>query len=77
MSTYQYELGKVSVIIPTYNYSKFLPLCLKSVFEQDYQDIEVIVVDDGSTDDTKTVLEPFMDRIQYIFQENEHDRLAH
>lgn len=47
----------ISVIIPTYNYGRFLRECLDSVFVQTFRDIEVIVIDDGSTDDTPAILE--------------------
>ena len=60
----------ISVVIPTYQHAASLPKCLDSVFAQTYQPIEVIVVDDGSTDDTQTVLEPYRDRIVSIKQDN-------
>jgi glycosyltransferase involved in cell wall biosynthesis len=47
----------ISVIIPTYNYRQFLRECLESVFAQTFRDIEVIVIDDGSTDDTPAILD--------------------
>lgn len=47
---------RVSIIIPTYNEEKVIGKCLTSLSEQSYKDIEVIVVDDGSTDDTRKVL---------------------
>ncbi|NOY07807.1 MAG: glycosyltransferase family 2 protein [Spirochaetes bacterium] len=50
------ELPLVSVIIPTYNRKQFVLEALKSVFEQTYNSMEVIVVDDGSTDGTEAVL---------------------
>ena len=60
----------ISVIIPSYNYSRYLSQAVKSVLDQTYKDYEVIVVDDGSTDNTKEVLEPFSGLIRYIYQEN-------
>lgn len=49
-------MATVSVIIPTYNRVEFLPECIESVLNQTYKDIEIIVVDDGSTDKTLEVL---------------------
>jgi glycosyltransferase involved in cell wall biosynthesis len=63
-------MPEVSVVIPTYNRAQFLDEALQSVFNQTFKDFEVIVVDDGSTDRTKQVLEKYGDRIRYIFQEN-------
>ena len=61
---------KVSVIIPTYNSAQFIAETLESVFAQTYKDYGVIVVDDGSTDNTKEVLKPYMSKIRYIYKEN-------
>ena len=64
---------KVSVIIPTYNRANLLARAIKSVLNQTFQDFELIVVDDGSTDNTRKVVEEFQkkdSRIKYIFQEN-------
>lgn len=61
---------KVSVIIPTYNCARYLPETLESVLNQSFRDLEVIVVDDGSTDNTKEILRPFLPRIRYVYQEN-------
>ena len=60
----------VSVIIATYNRARLLPQTLDSVLSQSFQDFELIVVDDGSSDDTRDLLATYKDRIQYIYQEN-------
>ncbi|MFA5038112.1 MAG: glycosyltransferase [Candidatus Omnitrophota bacterium] len=64
----------VSVIIPTYNCEKFLPDALDSVLKQTFQDFEIIVVDDGSTDNTRGLIKSYMDKhpgkINYVYQEN-------
>lgn len=65
------NIVKVSVIIPTYNYGRFLGEAIQSVLDQTLTDFELIVVDDGSTDNTKEVVSSFKDsRIKYIYQEN-------
>lgn len=59
-----------SVIIPTFNRSAFLRLTLESVWRQTFSDYEVIVVDDGSTDDTASWLHEIASKIKSILQEN-------
>ena len=65
----------VSVIIPTYNRAQVLGATIESVLAQTYQDLEVIVVDDGSTDDTHAVVERYVARsgahVRYIRQANQ------
>jgi len=57
----------VSVIIPTYNRAKVLPRAVNSVLAQTYEDFELIIVDDASTDETQNVIEKFNDeRINYF-----------
>jgi len=61
----------VSVIICNYNYGQYLSEAIRSVFDQSYQNLQVIVVDDGSTDDSREILESVDDeRLQLIYQEN-------
>jgi len=60
----------VSVIIPTYNRAKLLPRAIKSVLGQTYKNIELVIVDDCSTDDTRAVIKNFSQndkRIKYLF----------
>ena len=62
----------VSVIIPTYNTALYIGTALASVFAQTFQDIEVIVINDGSPDtpQLERVLAPYRDRIRYLVQDN-------
>ena len=62
---------RFSIVIPTYNRAAFLPKAIESVLAQTYTDWELIVVDDGSTDNTREVVSQYTDeRITYIYQEN-------
>ncbi|MBK5286861.1 MAG: glycosyltransferase family 2 protein [Acidimicrobiia bacterium] len=59
---------RASVVIPTHNRAQVVGRAVTSVLRQELADLEVIVVDDGSTDDTKRVLDEFADdRLQYLF----------
>ena len=59
----------ISVIIPCYNQSEYLPKAIESVLEQNYPFIEIIVIDDGSQDDTPKVAKSYPE-IKYVYQEN-------
>jgi glycosyltransferase involved in cell wall biosynthesis len=62
----------VSIVIPTYNRSDYILEAIQSVIEQDHTPLEIIVVDDGSTDDTKVKLASLIasGAIRYVYQEN-------
>jgi len=60
---------KISVVIPTYNRYDFLKRALASVFAQTYQPSEIIVIDDGSTDNTSDIKQDFPS-IKYFYQKN-------
>ena len=63
-------MPRVSVIVPSYNRAQMLPRALESIFAQTYKDYEVIVVDDGSKDETPEVMKQFLGRVKYIRKEN-------
>lgn len=63
-------MGKISIVIPTFNSEKYIAETLQSVFDQTYQDFEVVVVDDGSTDSTLSVLQTYLPRIKVISKSN-------
>lgn len=66
-------MPKISVIIPTYNRADLLPRAINSVLNQTFKDFELIIVDDGSTDNTKEIVSEYLkkdNRIKYIYQEN-------
>ena len=60
----------VSIVIPVYNSEKYLEECLNSVLDQTYENIEIIVVDDGSTDSSYDILKKYSDRIVVLSQKN-------
>ena len=61
----------ISVVIPTYNYAQYLPEAIASVLSQTRGELECIVVDDGSTDETRAVATAIRDdRVRYVHQSN-------
>lgn len=64
-------MPKISIVIPTYNRAEYVRRALASALEQPVEELEVVVVDDGSTDGTRDIVGEFRDpRIVYIYQEN-------
>ncbi len=66
----------VSVIVPTYNRAQLLPKAIDSILGQTYSKIELIIVDDGSTDGTEQILQNYGERIRVLRQENAGPAIA-
>jgi len=68
-------MPKISIIVPVYNTEKYLEKCLDSLVNQTLKDIEIIIINDGSTDGSEKIIEKYVkeysDKIVYIKQENE------
>ncbi len=62
---------KVSIIIPVYNGAAFISEAIESIFNQSFQDFELIVIDDGSTDETQEIVHQFGKRLAYFYQKNQ------
>jgi glycosyltransferase involved in cell wall biosynthesis len=63
-------MTKVTVAIGSYNMANYLPAAIDSALAQDHDQVEIVVVDDGSTDDTREVVRRYGRRVRYTYQEN-------
>ncbi|KSB88499.1 glycosyl transferase [Caulobacter vibrioides] len=66
----QSPLPRISVLVNNYNYAAYLPACIDSVLAQDYADFELIVVDDGSKDNSREIIAGYGDRLVAVLKEN-------
>lgn len=66
------KIPKVTVITPTYNRAKFLSETIESVLRQSYKDFEYYILDDGSIDNTKEIVKPYLNdkRVKYLYHDN-------
>ena len=58
---------KISIIVPIYNSERYLDKCINSILNQTYKNLEIILIDDGSTDKIKIIYEKYKKRIQELF----------
>ncbi len=65
------EKPRVSVIIPVYNCPEYIGQAVESVLNQTYFNYEVIIIDDGSQEETRLELQPYREQIHYVYQENQ------
>lgn len=66
-------MRKISIIIPVYNTQKYIKKCLDSVINQSYENKEIIVVNDGSTDDSEKIIDEYaksFENIRYFYKQN-------
>ncbi|HJV33397.1 MAG TPA: glycosyltransferase family A protein [Patescibacteria group bacterium] len=63
-------MSRISVIIPCYNHASTIGRTLEALFAQTHRDLEIVVVDDGSTDDLDRALKPYRGRFRLVRQEN-------
>ncbi|HEX2672355.1 MAG TPA: glycosyltransferase family A protein, partial [Polyangiaceae bacterium] len=62
------KIALVSVVIPNFNYARFVGQAIESALALDFPNVEVIVVDDGSTDDSRDVIERYRGRVTIVHQ---------
>ncbi|MBC7466788.1 MAG: glycosyltransferase [Bdellovibrio sp.] len=67
---------KVTIIVPSYNHDRYIEECIRSIVAQDYRNIELIVIDDGSKDDSKSVIERLANEFHFRFKINQNQGLC-
>jgi glycosyltransferase involved in cell wall biosynthesis len=62
---------KVSIVVPSYNHARYIESTISSILNQDYKNLEIIVIDDGSTDSSVSILKTFGEKIVLVLQQNQ------
>ena len=65
---------KISIIVPVYNGQKYIRTCLDSILNQTYKNIELIIINDGSTDNSKTIIEEYVKRDKRIVAYHQNNK---
>ncbi|MCJ7626508.1 MAG: glycosyltransferase [Anaerolineaceae bacterium] len=68
------DISNISVIMPVYNGERYITEAIKSVLDQSYPVFEIIIIDDGSTDRTREIIDQYKDPVKYVYKE--HSGLA-
>ena len=66
----------VSIVVPSYNHASYIEKCIESIIEQDYENYELIVIDDGSTDNSRDILSSLQKKYDFYLEFNENQGLA-
>lgn len=66
------DMPKISLVLPTYNMARYIPESISSVMSQTFQDYELIIIDDGSTDDTQGIVQQYLQHTRIIYIKKEH-----
>jgi glycosyltransferase involved in cell wall biosynthesis len=69
-------MKRLSVVVVNYNYERYVGAAIESALALEWDDVEVVVVDDGSTDGSRAVIEPYAGRVETLFTENATQRVA-
>ena len=72
-------MKKISIVLPVYNGAKSVKKCIKSIFAQDYTNLEIIIVNDGSTDNSEEIIKSVIEEygrkdVIYIYKEKQQLR---
>ena len=67
---------KVSIIIPVYNVDKYINRCIESIINQTYKNIEIIIINDGSTDNSGKIIENYLQDKRIVYKSKKNEGLS-